>query len=206
MHTQVDAIYQGSSPLSSDPERPEYHRMVARYERSLGGYAVSSTGNQRSSRLLSMASANALVCIPSSSSSSVSGVQPGERVVAMLLRDVPPVHHADCFHQRAAGLDFPDYQPSSSSSLPSSAHKHATASAQTSSGATGATGVVVAEAVKLPSPPGAYQSFSALLSTGSTGGSNNNTSVSASVIDASVNKGKDWRRIRVALLTISDRV
>ncbi|MCX7671539.1 MAG: molybdopterin-binding protein, partial [Anaerolineae bacterium] len=55
-------------PLRLDPYRPEYHRATLRWEMSLhegrGGFLADSTGNQASSRLLSMRSANALLELP----------------------------------------------------------------------------------------------------------------------------------------------
>ena len=51
--------------LRLDPERPEYHRVVVRWEASRpGGLVAASTGNQASSRLLSLRSANALLELP----------------------------------------------------------------------------------------------------------------------------------------------
>ena len=55
-------------PLRLDPNRPEYHRAVVRWSSALnegrGGLLADSTGNQASSRLLSMRSANALLELP----------------------------------------------------------------------------------------------------------------------------------------------
>jgi len=55
-------------PLRLDPERPEYHRAILRWDRVLndgrGGYVALSTGSQSSSRLLSMRTANALLALP----------------------------------------------------------------------------------------------------------------------------------------------
>ena len=51
-----------------DPYRPEYHRAILRWEPTLdggrGGLLATSTGNQASSRLLSLRSANALLELP----------------------------------------------------------------------------------------------------------------------------------------------
>ena len=53
-----------AQPLALDPYRPEYHRAILRWEPTLdggrGGLLATSTGNQASSRLLSLRSANAL--------------------------------------------------------------------------------------------------------------------------------------------------
>lgn len=55
-------------PLRCDPQRPDYQRTVATWDDSLhggaGGYVVSSTGIQTSSRLMSLRGANALVELP----------------------------------------------------------------------------------------------------------------------------------------------
>ena len=57
-----------AQPLQLDPVRPEYHRATLSWDPQLnegrGGYRAFSTGNQASSRLLSMRSANALLELP----------------------------------------------------------------------------------------------------------------------------------------------
>ena len=57
-----------AQPLPLDPERPEYHRAVLRWDGALnggrGGLMAFSTGSQASSRLLSMRTANALLELP----------------------------------------------------------------------------------------------------------------------------------------------
>lgn len=56
-----------SSKLALDDERPEYHRVTVAYDKQAnsgrGGYVACSTGVQRSSRLMSLRRANALVCL-----------------------------------------------------------------------------------------------------------------------------------------------
>lgn len=63
--------------LILDSERPEYHRAFVRTSPSTDGQSsillARSTGNQRSSRLLSMQSANALLCLPQASGHLESG-------------------------------------------------------------------------------------------------------------------------------------
>ncbi|XP_047317740.1 molybdopterin biosynthesis protein CNX1 [Impatiens glandulifera] len=58
--------------LKADPTRPEFHRATIRWEvdatTGIAGFVAESTGNQRSSRLLSMKSANALLHLPESNS------------------------------------------------------------------------------------------------------------------------------------------
>lgn len=75
-------------PLRLDPYRPEYHRAIIRWEPSLhggyGGFLADSTGNQASSRLLSMRSANALLELPQGE-----GTLPaGTIVTALLIGDI----------------------------------------------------------------------------------------------------------------------
>jgi gephyrin len=57
-----------AAPLRLDPARPEYHRAHVQWETTLhggaGGWLAQSTGNQASSRLLSMYGANALLELP----------------------------------------------------------------------------------------------------------------------------------------------
>lgn len=71
-------------PLHLDPYRPEYHRAIVRWESSLhegrGGFLADSTGNQASSRLLSMRSANALLELPQGE-----GTLPAGTIVTALL-------------------------------------------------------------------------------------------------------------------------
>ena len=60
---------QPAQPVTLDPARPEYQRAAIRWDHTLnhgsGGWLAISTGNQASSRLLSMRSANALLELPS---------------------------------------------------------------------------------------------------------------------------------------------
>ncbi|MBW7883619.1 MAG: molybdopterin molybdenumtransferase MoeA [Caldilineaceae bacterium] len=77
-----------AQPLRLDPDRPEYHRAVLRWDATLnqgrGGFLATSTGNQASSRLLSMRSANALLELPQQA-----GVlQAGEIVSALAIGDL----------------------------------------------------------------------------------------------------------------------
>ncbi|KAM7522773.1 hypothetical protein LguiA_012675 [Lonicera macranthoides] len=59
-----------TQPLKTDPRRPEFHRAVITWEMNDGsgfpGFVAESTGNQASSRLLSMKSANAFLELPAS--------------------------------------------------------------------------------------------------------------------------------------------
>ena len=57
-----------AQPLPLDPDRPEYHRAVVHWDAAArdgqGAFVAVSTGNQASSRLLSLRSANALLELP----------------------------------------------------------------------------------------------------------------------------------------------
>jgi gephyrin len=56
-----------AQPLTLDRERPEYHRAAITWDDSAGdggAFVAVSTGNQASSRLSSMRSANALLALP----------------------------------------------------------------------------------------------------------------------------------------------
>lgn len=71
-------------PLRLDSYRPEYHRATVRWDALLnggqGGYRASSTGNQISSRLLSMRTANVLLELPQAE-----GTLPAGSVVSALV-------------------------------------------------------------------------------------------------------------------------
>lgn len=75
--------------IKTDPIRPEYHGAIIRWEANDGsghpGIVAESTGHQKSSRLLSMKSANALLELPASNS----GIPAGTRVPAILISDIP---------------------------------------------------------------------------------------------------------------------
>ncbi len=66
-------------PIRSSPDRPEFQRAVVSYE---GGQLVArSTGNQGSSRMLSLRGANALLHVPAGGQT----YQPGEMLEALLV-------------------------------------------------------------------------------------------------------------------------
>lgn len=73
-----------AGPLRLDPERPEYHRARVVWDVALnggaGGWLAASTGNQASSRLLSLHGANALLELPQAQ-----GELPAGSVVPALL-------------------------------------------------------------------------------------------------------------------------
>jgi gephyrin len=86
-HLRRIQVYLGQ-PLPLDNYRPEYHRAIlewdARADGGRGGLVAQSTGNQASSRLLSMRSANALLELPQGE-----GILPaGAAVSALLIGDL----------------------------------------------------------------------------------------------------------------------
>jgi gephyrin len=69
-----------AQPLPLDPYRPEYHRAVVQWDVAAGCLVATSTGNQASSRLMSMRSANVLLELPQAE-----GVLPAGAAVDALL-------------------------------------------------------------------------------------------------------------------------
>jgi len=74
--------------LRLDPERPEYHRATARWQADLhggrGGFVAHSTGNQASSRLVSMRSANVLLELPQAAGTLAAGTTVSALVIGAL--------------------------------------------------------------------------------------------------------------------------
>jgi hypothetical protein len=102
LHTQITVTLE--QDLVLDPERPEYHRaeVFSRLSGSTLQLFARSTGNQRSSRLLSMRSANALLVLPQGPGTATKGSQ----VTALLLRSLEaPVE--GIVHRNAAQIDSP---------------------------------------------------------------------------------------------------
>ncbi|KAB2615221.1 molybdopterin biosynthesis protein CNX1-like [Pyrus ussuriensis x Pyrus communis] len=75
-------------PLKTDPARPEFHHAIVRWELNDGlgypGFVAESTGHQRSSRILSMKSANALLELPATGSV----IAAGTSVPAIIISDI----------------------------------------------------------------------------------------------------------------------
>ena len=109
LHTQLPAKLVGGS-LKLDPERAEYHRGVVSLDPISGAATVRSTGNQRSSRLLSMGASNALICLAQGPGT----IQEGDMVTVILtsasLQAVlpPPCDGRVNVHQKAATFDDTD--------------------------------------------------------------------------------------------------
>lgn len=75
-------------PIKPDPVRPEFHSAMVRWELNKGlgnpGFVAESTGHQRSSRILNMKSANALLELPATGSV----ISAGTSVSAIIISDI----------------------------------------------------------------------------------------------------------------------
>ena len=126
MHPQLTV--QLEEAIALDPERPEYHRATLLGSAASSGGIVTarSTGNQRSSRLLSMKSSNALLCLPQGSGSLAAGTH----VPALLTGPhLPPLEPTMCHHHKAAALDVSSSSQTVHSNIPSSSSSSAVAAA-----------------------------------------------------------------------------
>eukprot|EP01052_Picozoa_sp_SAG31_P021504 SAG31_NODE_1667_length_7578_cov_4.345233_2_plen_739_part_00 len=92
-----------AQPMTMDPERPNYHRCFVSWDSNTQQLCARSTGVQRSSRLLSMKGANALVLVPQASGS----VPAGANLPAYLIEPIalPPPG------ARAGGKSFAKSSP-----------------------------------------------------------------------------------------------
>jgi gephyrin len=93
----------GSEKITLDPERVEYHRVYIKHSSNDKDvvYIAESTGNQRSSRLLSMRSANGLLVLPQGPGV----VEPGTILTALLVRPLEAPPAAISVHSSASLLD-----------------------------------------------------------------------------------------------------
>lgn len=99
MHPQIKAKLEDS--LTLDPERPEYHRAIITFDHN-GVAKARSTGNQKSSRLLSMSLANGLICLPQARDVWQQGME-----VTVLLTGSLMSPSSHCIHPQAASKDNP---------------------------------------------------------------------------------------------------
>jgi hypothetical protein len=81
VHREINARL--THDIVLDPERPEYHRVTIQKLQD-GSYGVTTTGNQRSSRLMSCRGAQALVALPVGSTSKPNALE-GESYPVLLL-------------------------------------------------------------------------------------------------------------------------
>ena len=72
------------SDIKLDP-RPEFHRVWVEPTSEAPYLVARSTGGQRSSRTLSLANANALICLPSSKDTDVKEIKAGAMAEAILI-------------------------------------------------------------------------------------------------------------------------
>jgi len=198
LHPQLTVTLAGSS-IRLDPERPEYHRAILiANEDGSGSVSAYSTGNQRSSRLLSMLSANALLFLPQGPGT----VEVGTVVQALLIRPMTAAPKARSVHPSAALLDYADEEEAhraKAASQPVAATLMSTASIDRST-------ETLTSLTDLQKASG-YMSFPRA------GGGGSSAAPAAAKVDevkttsaATVAAKGDWRVIKVGLLTISDRV
>jgi gephyrin len=109
LHTQMQAALAGGA-LRLDPERAEYHRGVLQVHAGTGAVTVRSTGNQRSSRLLSMRASNCLICLPQGPGTVAEGAQVTALLTSSAVHSVlpPPQDGKLNAHRQAALLDETD--------------------------------------------------------------------------------------------------
>lgn len=111
LHTQLTVQLAGSA-LNLDPERPEYHRaalvQVSKHSSMIHAY---STGNQRSSRLQSMLTANALLVLPQGPGV----IEVGTTLQALLIRPLMVSSRLNSVHPSAAEIDFIDQEENTNS-------------------------------------------------------------------------------------------
>jgi MoeA C-terminal region (domain IV) len=119
MHPQVDVLVE--SNLQLDPERPEYHRAILSTAGEGGVVTARSTGNQRSSRLLSMSSSNALLCLPQGTGT----IAAGTKVTAIITGPLTAPKASVSYHASAACVDCPDALSNQSPPPPSIVEKPA---------------------------------------------------------------------------------
>ena len=194
LHPQLTVTLAGGA-IKLDPERPEYHRAILiANEDGSGSVSAYSTGNQRSSRLLSMLSANALLFLPQGPGT----VEVGATVQALLIRPMTAAPKARSVHPSAALLDYADEEEAfraKSASQPVAATLTSTASIDRST-------ETLTSLIELQKASG-YMSFPRA------GGSEKAAAPAATqpaAAPAVVASKGDWRDIKVGLLTISDRV
>ena len=79
--SELPVVYAKSlGSIKLDPDRPEFHRGIVDFHQD--GFVVRGTGNQISSRLMSMKTANALIELPAGKGT----IENGEMVKCRLIR------------------------------------------------------------------------------------------------------------------------
>jgi gephyrin len=187
LHPQLTVVLAGNN-IKLDPERPEYHRAILlNVDDKSGAVHAYSTGNQRSSRLLSMLSANALLFLPQGPGV----IEVGAQVQALLIRPLTAAPRTLSVHPSAALVDFADAEEVGDNSRASSPTQTTTQSGDYVSFPRKAEGTASAPST----------STAKSIVAGAQG-----AHVTSCVEGDTMGDQKDWRNIRVGLLTISDRV
>jgi gephyrin len=210
----------GEEGIQLDPERPEYHRAILVNDTSSSGSGSGtgrvlaySTGVQRSSRLLSMLSANALLFLPQASEGRRT-IPVGATLQALLIRPLTAAPRAASVHPSAAALDFPD--PADEEEVAADGSGGGMKIATSASAATAApgasavltvAGIAGGDYVSFPRK-GSAEADTAALAAATAAATPAVPSALAVVTDptAPVARTAAWQHVRVGLLTISDRV
>ena len=103
VHPEIEGVL--SHDVKLDNKRPEYHRVQVEIGVD-GSYIVSTTGNQRSSRLMSLRDAEALLVLPHAHGVKTKALR-GEKYPVLLLNNnslgVKPVRIEDSVHLKKKG-------------------------------------------------------------------------------------------------------
>ena len=99
LHSQIRV--RTTQEYKLDPGRPEYHRVSVWFNNATQTFEAASTGFQRSSRLMSMRSANGLMLLPKGQGKTAVGTV----MTVLLTDDLPPPPPSDCIHPTASGVD-----------------------------------------------------------------------------------------------------
>ena len=98
---------QTTAAMRLDPQRPEYHRASVAWDDASGRLLALSTGAQRSSRLLSMRSANALLELPQADGTLPAGSDIRALLIGEVHRPPRPPRPRDKTRHRCLGLRAP---------------------------------------------------------------------------------------------------
>ena len=99
LHSQISV--RTTQEYKLDPGRPEYHRVSVWFNNSIQSFEACSTGFQRSSRLMSMRSANGLMLLPKGQGKT----KVGTVMTVLLIDDLPPPPPSQSIHPTASGID-----------------------------------------------------------------------------------------------------
>eukprot|EP00977_Amphora_coffeiformis_P003334 scaffold620_cov169-Amphora_coffeaeformis.AAC.4 len=80
-----EVLAQLAHDIPLDTERPEYHRVMLKFDATRNSWIATSTGVQRSSRLMSLRDANALLALPQATPHKAKALA-GEHFPALLLK------------------------------------------------------------------------------------------------------------------------